>query len=59
MEKSIFVTLRIDYETDGRMDEQEEREYILEMAKSHLVAFPHTIEEGLTITDCGECDFNL
>lgn len=58
MEKNIFLTVRIDYTSDGRMDEERERDYIVNMVESHITAFRHTIEEGLTITDCETVDFN-
>lgn len=56
--KTIYVTIRIDYEHDGRNDESEvgamAADLVVERAKYHT----HTIENGIQIHDIENCGEN-
>ena len=58
MEKTTYVTIRIDFEDDGRYDENEvaamAADLVVERANSHN----HTIENGITICNIENCGEN-
>ena len=55
--KSIYVTIRVDYESDNRMqDAEREREYAATMVTDH--ANTHTIDEGILIHNVEICGYN-
>ena len=57
MEKSIYLTIRVDYESDGRMDAEQEKEYAADMVVQRA-NYSHTIDEGICISNIEVCGFN-
>ena len=54
--KSVYVTLRIDFESDERMDAESEREYAATMVVNDVNT--HTIDEGILIHNVEICGYN-
>ena len=58
MTKTMYVTVRIDYEADERYDESEVQERVPEMVTERANAHNHTIEDGIHIVNVESCGIN-
>lgn len=56
--KSMYVTIRVDYESDNRMDDVQEKEYAANMVVDRA-NYSHTIDEGVCITNIEMCGYTL
>lgn len=57
--KSVYLTIRINYESDGRInDTEEEKEYVSNMVAEQVNSHSHTIENGIQIQDVEICGYN-
>lgn len=57
--KTVYVTVRIDFEHDGRYDEEEVGGIVADQVIANALSHIHTIENGVqvtNITNCGEND---
>lgn len=57
--KTIYATIRIDFEHDGRFDENEIGAIVTDQVINAALSHIHTIENGVqvtNITNCGEND---
>lgn len=56
--ETIYVTIRIDFESDGRMDTERTKEYAATMVTERAGGHSHTIEEGIQINNVEVCGIN-
>ena len=54
--KSMYVTIRVDYESDNRMNDVQEKEYAANMVVDRA-NYSHTIDEGVCITNIEMCGY--
>ena len=58
MIKTTYVTLRIDYEDDGRFGSYEAEAIAADMVVNNALAHIHTIEDGIRIENIENCGVN-
>lgn len=58
MSKTTYVTIRIDYEDDGRFESYEAEEIAADMVVERALAHNHTIEDGISIENIENCGIN-
>lgn len=58
MEKTVYVTIRIDFEHDGRFDESEVGAMAADVVVERALAHNHTIENGIRIENVENCGIN-
>ena len=58
MDKTTYVTIRIDYEDDGRYDASEVGAMAADMVVECALAHSHTIENGIRIGNIENCGIN-
>lgn len=58
MIKTTYITVRIDYEDDGRYDEEEAAAMAADMVVERALSHKHTIENGIRIENIENCGIN-
>jgi hypothetical protein len=58
MSKTTYVTIRIDYEDDGRFGSYEADGIAADMVVARALAHNHTIENGISIENIENCGIN-
>lgn len=58
MSKTAYVTIRIDFEDDGRYDEREVCAAAADLVMERALAHNHTIENGISIENVENCGIN-
>ena len=58
MSKTTYVTIRIDYEDDGRYDESEVGAMAADIVVERAMAHNHTIENGIVLENIENCGVN-
>lgn len=58
MAKTTYVTIRIDFEDDGRYDESEVGAAAADIVVERALAHNHTIEDGIKIENVHNCGIN-
>lgn len=58
MDNTVYVTIRIDFESDGRFDWRDARKMAAEMVVERANAHNHTIEDGISIQNIEFCGIN-
>lgn len=58
MIKTTYVTIRIDYEDDGRYDASEVGAMAADIVVERALAHSHTIEDGIRIENIENCGVN-
>lgn len=59
MSKTAYVTIRIDFEDDGRFDESEVGAVAADIVVGNALSHIHTIENGIRIENIENCGLNL
>ena len=58
MSKTVYVTVRIDYDDDGRYDASEVGAMAADLVVERAMAHNHTIENGISIENIENCGIN-
>ena len=58
MSKTTYVTVRIDFDDDGRYDENEVEVMAADLMVERAMAHNHTIENGIRIGNIENCGIN-
>jgi len=58
MSRTVYVTIRIDFEDDGRFDESEVGAMAADIVVGNALSCTHSIEEGIRIENIENCGLN-